>query len=597
LEAFVKKNVVAAGAALLAAIVATPVMAQSQTEGILLNPAQVRAKLQQTPAGQVAQAPKTPPYVTPGPRFNLTLEDAVARAREKNIDIGVARVTPRLDDFSIAALQANYLVNATSSLSGQKSNTFPTQVVQGITAITPSNNQAWNAGVAQNMWWGGGSYTLNWTNSRNNSASTVNIRNPTYRSGITGSYVQPLLRGFKIDSTRAALQTNRISQQNDEISLQATIATTDANTRNAYWDLVYAIQAVDAAQESLDISNTLVSQNQQRVEIGTLAPIDVKSAQSEAANNKLALIQAQANVRTAELALKRLIVSGTDDPLWTSSLNPVDRPPATAEPINVEAATARALKERTDLQQSLNNLKISDINLKAQTDLVRPQLNLTATYGLAGLGGPYTPSVRDPITGQLVSQPAVPSGWVDALSNLYGFDAPTFSFALNFAYPIGKSAQQANVARTKLSLEQSQANLKSLQLQIATDVASAALNVQSGLESEQASATARELAKEKLDAAQSKLEVGMATNYDVVQAQRDYATAQNNELRAIANYRKALVNFESVQTVGTRAISATGTGGTTTTSGAGTSGGSTTGTSTGSGGTGGVSTGGGGGGL
>jgi outer membrane protein TolC len=593
LEAFVKKNVVvAAGAALFTVILAAPVMAQSQSEGILLNPAQVRAKLQQAPAGQAAQAPKTPPFVTPGPRFNLTLEDSVARAREKNIDIAVARVTPRLDDFSIAALQANYLVNATSSASTAKTSNFPTTTTQGITSITSTQTQQWNAGVAQNMWWGGGSYTVNWTNTRRNSPAGINIRNPTFNSGITGSYVQPLIRGFRIDSTRAALQTNRVSQQNDEISLQATIATTDANTRNAYWDLVYAIQAVDAAQESLDISNTLVSQNRQRVEIGTLAPIDVKSAESEAANNKLALIQAQANVRTAELALKRLIVSGTDDPLWSSSLNPVDRPPSTAEPINVEAATARALKERTDLQQSINNLKISDINLKSQADLVRPQLNLTATYGLNGLGGPYTPTVKDITTGQTISQPPVNSGWWDALSNIYGFDAPSFTFALNFAYPIGKSAQEANVARTKLSVEQSQANLKSLQLQIATDVANAALNVQSSLESEQASTTARELAKEKLDAAQSKLDVGMATNYDVVQAQRDYATAQGNELRAIANYRKALVNFEAVQTVGTRAISAVGSGGTSTTSGAGTAGGSTTGTSTGAGGTGGTGTGG-----
>src|SRR5215467_10728005 len=91
LEALVKKNVVVtAAAALLTAIAASPAVAQS-TEGILLNPAKARAKLQQAPAGQTTQAPKTAPYVTPGARFNLTLEDAVARARERNIDIGVAR--------------------------------------------------------------------------------------------------------------------------------------------------------------------------------------------------------------------------------------------------------------------------------------------------------------------------------------------------------------------------------------------------------------------------------------------------------------------------------------------------------------------------
>jgi len=103
--------------------------------------------------------------------------------------------------------------------------------------------------------------------------------------------------------------------------------------------------------------------------------------------------------------------------------------------------------------------------------------------------------------------------------------------------------------------------LKALELQIATDVTNAALTVQSSLESVQASSVARELALKRLEAAQSKFEQGMATNYEVVQAQRDFTDARNNELRAILNYRKAIVNFETVQAVGTRGVSAVGAGG------------------------------------
>jgi outer membrane protein TolC len=284
-----------------------------------------------------------------------------------------------------------------------------------------------------------------------------------------------------------------------------------------------------------------------------------------------------------------LIVSGTDDPLWTSSLNPVDRPPSTPEPINMEAAVTRALRERTDLQQSKNNLKISDINLRAQVDATRPQLNLTANYGLAGIGGNQfaTTQVRDPVTGIPTTSTTLValSGYLDALRNIGGFDAPNWTLGVNFAYPLGRSAQEANVARSKLALDQSQANLKALELQIATDVANAALTVQSSLESVQATGVARELAQRRLEAAQSKFEVGMGTNYEVVQAQRDFADAQNNELRAILNYRKALVNFESVQTVGTRGVtSSLGTGGTGTTTQTGTTG--TGGTGTGGTGTG-----------
>ena len=541
-----KTFVVTAAAVLIAVVSAGPSAAQTT------NPTPVARPIQQTP-----------PFVTSGTRVDLSIEEAVARARDKNIDIAVARITPRLTDFSIAGLEANYRLNLTTATNASKVATPATNATQGVAVGTNRNTNtvAWNAGIAQNLYRGGGNYTLAFNNNRREQSSANAFRNPTFNSSFTLNATQPLLRGFKIDATRAALRTNRISQQNDEIALQATTVTTAANTRNAYWDLVFAIQAVEAAQNSLDISAKLVQDNQARVEIGTLAPIDIKSAEAEQANRRLTLVQAQATVRTSELALKRLIVSGTDDPLWNSSINPVDRPAATPEPINVDAAVARALKERTDVQQSLNNLRISDINLQNQVDQTKPQLNLTLNYGLSGLGGPTTPTVRDPITGESITLPTVPSGYFDALRNLAGFDVPQFTVGVNFAYPIGRSAQEATVARSRLALDQTQANLKALQLQIATDVANAALTVQSSLESVQASATARELARERLNAMQSKFEVGMSTNYEVVQAQRDFLDAQNNELRALLNYRKALVNFETVQTTGTRGVGAAVGGG------------------------------------
>jgi outer membrane protein len=509
--------------------------------------------------GQVpaAPAPSSTPFATPGPRVDLSIQEAVQRGTEKNIDIAVARITPRLTDFTIMGLEANYRLNLTSAASNTRNTSLPQQVTQGITEPTTTMRENWSAGIAQNLFKGGGNYTVGWTNQRFDNPASVNLRNPQFTSSLTASLVQPLLRGLRIDATRASLQTNRITQQNDEIGLTSTTVTTQANVRNAYWDLVYAVQAVEAAQGSFDLASRLVKDNQARVEIGTLAPIDIVTAQAEEATRRQALVQAQATVRTSELALKRLIVSGTDDPLWTSSINPVDRPPTTPEAIDVEGAVSRALQQRTDLQQSKNNLRISDINLRNQVDLTRPQLNLTATYGLAGLGGPFfqRTGAVDPITGGPITS-VIPSGYLDALRNITGFDAPTWTVGLQFAYPIGRSTQEANVARSRLSLDQTRANLKALELQIATDVMNAALTVQSSLESVQASAVARELGQKRLEAAQSKFEVGMSTNFEVVQAQRDFTDARNNELRAILNYRKALVNFDTVQTVGTRGVGA-----------------------------------------
>jgi len=89
--------------------------------------------------------------------------------------------------------------------------------------------------------------------------------------------------------------------------------------------------------------------------------------------------------------------------------------------------------------------------------------------------------------------------------------------------------------------------VKQVELQIATDVTNAAVSAESSIDRVQAAQAARELAQKQLEAEQSKFEVGMSTNYNVIQAQRDLATAQNNELQAVLAYRKSLVELERLQ--------------------------------------------------
>jgi outer membrane protein TolC len=58
------------------------------------------------------------------------------------------------------------------------------------------------------------------------------------------------------------------------------------------------------------------------------------------------------------------------------------------------------------------------------------------------------------------------------------------------------------------------------------------------------------LQERRLDAEEKRFAAGMSTNFFVTQAQRDLALAQVLELRAIADYRNSLVNFERVQEAG-----------------------------------------------
>ena len=63
--------------------------------------------------------------------------------------------------------------------------------------------------------------------------------------------------------------------------------------------------------------------------------------QVEEATRRQTVTQTVANRRPAELALKRLIVNGTDDPLWTATIEPIDRPAYTTTPIDVADAVRK----------------------------------------------------------------------------------------------------------------------------------------------------------------------------------------------------------------------------------------------------------------
>jgi outer membrane protein TolC len=499
-----------------------------------------------TPAEQTR--PTNPPE--PGVKVELTLDDAVKRALDRNLDIAVERLNPQGFDFSIAALNASYRPTFTSNLGMRNQSAFERTTTAGSSSangLTTTETLTGNYGLTQNVKWGGGSLAIGWNNNRIENSILTATRNPTLNSNLSLAYVQPLLRNFRIDGTRAQLQVTLINQEQSEIALRATVVRTVANVRNAYWDLVFAIQAAEVADRSLQLATKLVEDNQARVEVGTLAPLDVVQAQAEQATRRQAVATTAAAVRTAELALKRLIVNGTDDPYWVSTIEPVDRPTYSTEALDVAGAVRKALSARTDIDQSRKQIQANNISIRNLSDQRLPALDLTASYAAAGIGG--TQFVRAP--GVFTGPPTqiLQSGFSSALSTLWHQTAPTWNFAVNLSYPLGTSTADANLARARVQQQQTIAQQRQLELQIATEVTNAALLVESNRERLQAAQVARDFAEKRLDAEQSRFEVGLSTNFFVVQAQRDLRDSQNAELRALLDYRRAQVDFERVQEI------------------------------------------------
>ena len=481
--------------------------------------------------------------------FDLTVDDAIERALDRNLDIAVERLNPQLQDLSIAEANAAFAPNLSSNFDLGRSVTPSRSQLDGRLSQLPVNTETGAAGIGieQATRWHGGRYTLNWDNGRTET-NTV-FYNPSFRSFVALGYTQPLLRGRRIDAPRRQLLVSQLNRDISDIDLRETVTNTVAEVRRAYWELVYAKASVDVQLQALELAEQLVRDNRARVEIGTLAPIDIVQAQSEAAQRRQAVAEAEQNLRTAELLLKQLIVGGTDDEVWDAEINTVDRPVLDLGPVDVERAIRTALDARTDISRTRRQEEINDVTLRNLANETLPSLDLVGSYRLQGQGGtrlvPQAFGDLPVLGGRTVDM--IPGGYTDALAHLAGIDFPDWTVQIQLSYPLGQSAQRAAHARAQLQIRQTRAQLRQLELQIATEVTNAAVLIQSVQQRIDAARAARELAEEQLAAEESKFEVGTSTNFFVVQAQRDLATARDSELRAILDYQNAVIEFERVQ--------------------------------------------------
>ena len=518
----------------------TPAADQARTESL------VKQAVERYNLGRAAV--QTPMAQDAAPTVPLTLEDAIRRAVDNNLEMAVERLNPQTFDLTLAGLRATYHPIATSRYGRNDNLNAPTNLLnQGV-----FNNSimTYNAGVTKNFEWGGGSLLTSFNNAQRVSADPNSNFNPQFSNSYSANFTQPLLRGFKIDPTRQQIQTQQINRDNAELNLSARTTNTLAAVRSAYWDYVFSIQAVEVSRQSLALASKLLSDNKIRVEVGTMAPMDVVQAEAEEATRQQTLTTATATMRTAELSLKRLIVSGTSDPLWAQHIDPIDRPDFQAVSIDVEGAVRAALQQRTDLQIARNQMAANNVLLKSFDDLRLPEIDANVIYGATGIGGTqyeFSGTGFDRVrTGE------IPGGYTDALRTLMGRDHPNWTAQILVSYPIGGNQAAAQAARQRILLQQNQAQIRAAELTVATEVTNAALQVTNATEALATARVARDLSQRRLDAEMSRFEVGMSNNYQVVQAQRDLREAQNSELRALLNYRKSLVEFDRVQQAGPR---------------------------------------------
>ena len=479
-----------------------------------------------------------------GPVLQLSLDDVVKRAMENNVDITVQRFTPQASELAIKQARGVYDPVLSSSVN-QNSRTDPARNAFSGGTKVDTDTFTFNFGALQSLRTGG-SARLEFDNNRANTNNLFSSFNPSFGSSLNANLSQPLLRDFRIDANRLQITLAKKNREISDVQFRQTVVNTLANVKNLYYDLLYSIDNLEVTRKSLTLAQRFLEENQIKVRVGTLAPLDVVAAESEKASREEAVILAEAALLDAEDALKRAIFPENDPAMWAIKIVPVDKPTADAVAVNLAGAVAKALASRTDVVAARKSLENDESNLKFTRNQTLPVFDVVAAYGATGIGG--TLLQRDGLGGPVIG--TVPGGYGDALSSVFGRDFPTWTLGFTFSYPLFNRTAEAASARARVNRDQNIASLHRLEMQVTAEVRSAARAVETNFKRVESTRSARILQERRLDAETKKFSAGMSTNFLVTQSQRDLAVAEVAELRAIADYRRSLVDLERVQEAG-----------------------------------------------
>ena len=499
------------------------------------------ADAQQTAPPQPAPAQTlTPP---PGPVRTLTIDEAVELALRNNLGLQIERLNPQIEEETIAQARSAYTPQLNTSLFSNGSVSQPRSFTEGN---EPFSNDSISSSltVTQNsLPWTNAFLEATWRGSR----ATTSILRPPFNPNLSASFSvrasQPLLRGFLVNPVKNQIQQAVISRQIADITLRQRVVATERQVRQAYWNLVGAIERLNVAQQNLALSNEQLRANRVRVEVGTMAPIEIVTAQAEVAGNEEAVITAEAAIRANEDILRTLIFDPAAPDFWTARIEPANRPVLQPTMPNTEEAIRTALEARTDVVSARRQLQATDLNLKLTKNATLPDVSLQASMTGTASGG--TQFAYDFGSDQPIDIRERSFG--QTLGDVFRFVYPNWAVGVNFSYPLGKAAAEATHARATLQRRQLEVQLKSLEQSIVQQVRAAARNVISNYQRVQSTRVARELAEQRLAAQRKRFDVGLSTTFELTQAQRDVVFQRNNELNAVIAYNQSLVDFQLVQ--------------------------------------------------
>jgi outer membrane protein len=434
--------------------------------------------------------------------IDLTLKDAIKLALERNLDLKVELYNPAMAEADIRRSLGIYDPLLSLGLNYQR--TVNTNTL-GFRPITTDQAMA-NAGVTQLLPTGG---------SIGATANSGWIGNSTdyYSNGVNFSVIQPLLRNFGRESTELNIAVSRFGKEGSLDRFRTRLSDTVAQVRNDYFKLYNLREVLVVKKTSLALANQILDQTRGRVKAGVLAAYEILNAEFGAATREKDVIDAERAVRDQMDVLRTELQL---DP--SRDIVIVDQPTRENYPVAEDEALAQAVANRPELAAQRSAIKINDLQQRVARNRTLPDLTLNADVGFGGFTQRFN----------------------RGLEQIASADNPNWDIGLQFSYPLGNRAAENDYIKSRLTLEQAQGQLQSLESGIARDVKAAIRLLASSYKQIDVTSRGRAYAEDRLNAFQKKNAVGLATTKDVFDVENDLVTAKGNQIQAVVDYNNAI---------------------------------------------------------
>ena len=378
---------------------------------------------------------------------------------------------------------------------------------------------------------------------RNSSNNVFSFFDPSISTGLNFNLTQPLLQNRGNLQLRAPLMIARTQLRIVSEQSQAQIANSIANAAAQYWEAIRARDTIRVAEQSLDLAQKSYERDKRALDLGAMSKLDILPSQSQVAQRKLDLIQAQYAYRQSLDGLRRLIGADLKPNTVNIEIMLQDDPaamPQGFQPLALDEAVAKAVHDRPELSAANRRISIDELNARVARNSLLPRLDLNLSAGGSGLGGNQVPVVLPLGMG---TTSFVAGGLGDSLSQLFTFNSPYYGFGLTLGIPIKSSAAKANLSESLVNRVRDRYNGRQIEQQIILDVKTANSQLELAQASVEAAKTSRDFANQNVDAEQQKYTLGTVTAFELLTAQSQLALTESSVLNANVNYQRAVIAY------------------------------------------------------